>query len=95
MLFLKPFTGDTTTSTSELSAFPQPTSLRGRFQHRVQIEKAIADFLDADAYLLTTPMWNFSIPYAVKYYIDAIVQPGYLFRYDEDGLHNGSSREEG
>ena len=54
-----------------------------------QIEKAIADFLDADAYLLTTPMWNFSIPYALKYYIDAIVQPGYLFRYDENGMPEG------
>ena len=54
-----------------------------------QIEKAISDFLDADAYVLTTPMWNFSIPYALKYYIDAIVQPGYLFRYDENGAPEG------
>jgi FMN-dependent NADH-azoreductase len=30
-------------------------------------------------------MWNLSIPYALKYYIDCIVQPGYLFRYDEFG----------
>ncbi|MFC7595759.1 FMN-dependent NADH-azoreductase [Terrabacter sp. GCM10028922] len=50
-----------------------------------QIERAITHFLSADAYLLTTPMWNFSIPYALKYYIDCIVQPGYLFRYNEIG----------
>jgi FMN-dependent NADH-azoreductase len=60
-----------------------------------QIEATIAQFLEADAYLLTTPMWNFSIPYALKYYIDAIVQPGYLFRYNEmgmpEGLVNGKS----
>ena len=30
-------------------------------------------------------MWNLSIPYALKYYIDCIVQPGYSFRYDEAG----------
>ena len=30
-------------------------------------------------------MWNFGIPYALKYYIDAIVQPGYLFQYTPDG----------
>jgi FMN-dependent NADH-azoreductase len=30
-------------------------------------------------------MWNLSIPYAFKYYIDCIVQPGYVFRYDEAG----------
>jgi FMN-dependent NADH-azoreductase len=54
-----------------------------------QIEATIAQFLEADAYLLTTPMWNFSIPYALKYYIDAIVQPGYLFRYNEMGVPEG------
>ena len=30
-------------------------------------------------------MWNFGIPYALKYYIDCIVQPGYLFRFNELG----------
>lgn len=49
------------------------------------IETSIERFLDADLYLITTPMWNFGIPYALKYYIDAIVQPGYLFRYDDMG----------
>jgi len=50
-----------------------------------EIERTIEGFLDADIYLLTVPMWNFGIPYALKYYIDAIVQPGYLFRYNELG----------
>ncbi len=50
-----------------------------------QIEVLIKHFLSADIYLISTPMWNFSIPYALKYYIDAIVQPGYLYRYSETG----------
>ncbi len=50
-----------------------------------QIELEIERFLAADIYLLSTPMWNLSIPYALKYYIDALVQPGYLFRYNEKG----------
>jgi len=54
-----------------------------------QIEENIEQFLEADIYILTVPMWNFSIPYALKYYIDAIVQPGYLFRYDEQGFPIG------
>lgn len=54
-----------------------------------QIESNIEKFLEADVYLLTTPMWNFGIPYALKYYIDAIVQPGYLFKYDEKGTPEG------
>jgi FMN-dependent NADH-azoreductase len=50
-----------------------------------QIERLIEQFLLADVYLVSAPMWNFSIPYALKYYIDCIVQPGYVFRYNEAG----------
>jgi FMN-dependent NADH-azoreductase len=54
-----------------------------------QIERTIEQFLEADVYLLTVPMWNFGIPYVLKYYIDAIVQPGYLFRYTPEGTAEG------
>jgi FMN-dependent NADH-azoreductase len=47
----------------------------------VHIEK----FLSADAYLISTPMWNFSMPYRLKHYIDVIVQPKYLFQYTPTG----------
>jgi len=50
------------------------------------IEQQIERFLAADLYLLSTPMWNFSIPYKLKHYIDAIVQPKYLFQYTEEGV---------
>ncbi len=50
-----------------------------------RIEELIEHFLSADIYLITTPMWNFSIPYVLKYYIDAVIQPGYLYRYNEQG----------
>jgi FMN-dependent NADH-azoreductase len=30
-------------------------------------------------------MWNFSIPYMLKHYIDLIVQPQHLFRYEKEG----------
>jgi len=49
------------------------------------IERHITRFLSADAYLISTPMWNFSIPYILKHYIDIIVQPKYLFRYTDKG----------
>ncbi len=49
------------------------------------IEILIEHFLSADIYLLTVPMWNFGIPYPLKYYIDAIVQPTYLFTFNEQG----------
>lgn len=49
------------------------------------IIRYIEQFLSADAYLISTPMWNFGIPYRLKQYIDIIVQPRYLFRYTEKG----------
>jgi len=51
-----------------------------------KIEAEIARFLAADAYLVSVPMWNFSIPYTLKHYIDVIVQPKYLFRYTGSGV---------
>lgn len=43
-------------------------------------------FLSADTYLISSPMWNFSIPYMLKHYIDVIVQPKYLFQYTDHGI---------
>ena len=42
-------------------------------------------FLSADAYIVSSPMWNFGIPYELKHYIDVILQPKYLFRYTASG----------
>ena len=50
-----------------------------------QIEGLINHFLASDIYVISAPMWNFGIPYALKYYIDAIIQPGYLYKYNEQG----------
>lgn len=54
-----------------------------------EILQHIERFKTADLFLLSTPMWNFSIPYMLKHYIDLIVQPRYLFRYREDGTVEG------
>lgn len=61
--------------------------LFGKFKEAwTEIIAHIERFLSADAYLISTPMWNFSIPYTLKHYIDIIVQPKYLFRYGEKGV---------
>jgi FMN-dependent NADH-azoreductase len=54
-----------------------------------QIEREIARFQAADAYVISAPMWNFGVPYALKYYIDCIVQPGYTFRFNAQGYPEG------
>ncbi|MBK8461314.1 MAG: NAD(P)H-dependent oxidoreductase [Micropruina sp.] len=50
-----------------------------------QIEALIEQFKAADLFVISAPMWNLSVPYALKYFIDCIVQPGYAFRYNEFG----------
>lgn len=50
------------------------------------ITKYAEDFLSYDCYLISSPMWNFSIPYQLKHYIDIIMQPGMLFRFTPNGV---------
>ena len=49
------------------------------------VEKIISQFTGADKYLVSVPMWNFSVPYRLKQYLDIIMQPGYTFGADENG----------
>ena len=49
------------------------------------VEKIIAQFKEADKYVISIPMWNFGIPYRLKQYIDILVQPGYTFTVGENG----------
>ncbi|MFB0555524.1 MAG: FMN-dependent NADH-azoreductase [Phycisphaerae bacterium] len=53
------------------------------------VEEVIEQFTSADKYVLAVPMWNFSIPYRLKQYIDLLVQPGYTFSYSEDIGYQG------
>jgi len=53
------------------------------------IVSLIDEFKSADKYVLAVPMWNFSIPYRLKQYIDIIVQPGYTFTVTASGGYDG------
>lgn len=44
--------------------------------------KLINQLKSADKVLISAPMWNFSIPYKLKHYIDIICQPGETFWFD-------------
>ncbi len=58
-----------------------------------QIVSVIEKFKSVDKYVLAVPMWNFSIPYRLKQYIDIIVQPGYTFNVRRDGSYEGLVRD--
>jgi FMN-dependent NADH-azoreductase len=45
-------------------------------------ERLVLRLALADRVLISTPMWNFSIPYKLKQWLDVIVQPGLTFRFD-------------
>jgi len=49
------------------------------------IKNLATQFVEADGYLFSIPMWNFSIPYKLKQYIDLITHPGLTFTSDENG----------
>lgn len=53
------------------------------------VEALISQFKGADKYVLATPMWNFSIPYRLKHYLDILVQPTYTFAYTPDQGYQG------
>jgi FMN-dependent NADH-azoreductase len=62
----------------------QPHTAEER-QNWSKVEKVIDHFKSADKYVFAIAMWNFSIPWRLKQYIDIIVQPGYTFKVTENG----------
>lgn len=53
------------------------------------VEAEIERFKKADRLVISSPMWNFGIPYRLKQYFDVIVQPGYTFSYSPEKGYTG------
>jgi FMN-dependent NADH-azoreductase len=72
------------------------------FQEEVSEEQAaiwdtvkarIAELDACDKLVVSCPMWNFGVPYALKHYLDIIIQPILTFGYDfEKMMHVGLLR---
>ncbi len=43
----------------------------------------------ADKLVISTPMWNFGIPYRLKHYLDVIIQPGLTFSFSPESGYTG------
>lgn len=50
---------------------------------------AFERFTAADQYLFSIPMWNHTVPYIVKQFIDVVSQPGMLFGFDPEAGYTG------
>ncbi|TDC71181.1 flavodoxin family protein [Actinomadura sp. GC306] len=45
-----------------------------------------------DRYLFSVPMWNTSVPYVLKQFIDVVSQPGWVFAFDPEAGYTGLLR---
>lgn len=52
-------------------------------------DELVAELLEADEIILTSPMYNFAIPGALKAWIDHVVRAGKTFRYTAAGRPEG------
>ncbi len=50
-----------------------------------QSDEAVREILDADIIVINAPMWNFSVPSALKAWIDHISRSGVTFTYSDKG----------
>jgi len=50
-----------------------------------QVKKYVDELKACSMLVMAVPMWNFSIPYRLKHWIDLIVQPGLAFETSVDG----------
>jgi FMN-dependent NADH-azoreductase len=63
------------------------TPLNDAQQHAWAAIRRLAQRLhDADTLLFSVPLWNFSIPYKLKHFIDVVSQGGILFSVDDTGI---------
>jgi len=57
------------------------------------IVQVIEDFEQHDKIVISTPMWNFGLPYKLKHYFDLLVQPGISFGVNAAHEHIGLLRD--
>lgn len=87
-----------------MTALPQfgPDAVEGRYRlfagmavtvAQERAWQAVIDHLErlqsADLLLISSPMWNFSVPYVLKQYIDLIVQPRHTFSFEPETGYTG------
>lgn len=55
-----------------------------------EMMRFVKQFLAADKYLVTSPLWNFGVPSIMKAYIDHIMLAGYTFNFTGPGASVGA-----
>jgi FMN-dependent NADH-azoreductase len=81
------FRGEAAGAKMQILGGQAPTADQAKAWARVT--ETIRRFKKADKLLVSSPMWNFALPYRLKHYIDVVVQPGETFRYTPEGKVEG------
>lgn len=84
---LPPFDGDTINA--KYAVMHQQAQTPAQQIAWQSVTAMFEQFNSADKYLFSIPMWNFSIPYRLKHYIDLLTQPGLAFNIASDGSYVG------
>ncbi|MBM7543103.1 FMN-dependent NADH-azoreductase [Amphibacillus cookii] len=62
------------------------TALTASEQKKVQrLDALCSQFIEADKYVIASPLWNLSIPPILKAYFDAVAVAGKTFKHTEQG----------
>ena len=64
---------------------PSPAAPEQLAARRRALDRLVAQFTSADAYLFVTPMWNFGLPHTLKHYFDLVIRPGWTFNIGAEG----------
>lgn len=84
------FRGEAAGAKMQILGGQAPTADQAKAWARVT--ETIRHLKKADKLLVSSPMWNFALPYHLKHYIDVVVQPGETFRYTPEGRVEGLMR---
>jgi len=84
------FRGDEAAAKMSLLAGRAPAPDQAKAWARVTA--VIRRFKTAEKFVFSSPMWNFSLPYHLKHYLDVLIQPRETFRYTPEGKVEGFLR---
>jgi len=70
----------------ELAKGVEFNNLKEEQQHKLKAFSSLTDqFINADKYVIVTPLWNFTVPAIMKAYLDTLCVAGKTFKYTENG----------
>jgi FMN-dependent NADH-azoreductase len=71
---------------------PGPQATREEQEMFAPVLRVAEELNSVDVVLISTPMWNYSVPYSLKQYIDTAVQPGINFPLSGQPPEGGGQR---